>query len=85
MMVQFALPSLIISFASFSLAQLQTHVPSVPVGVVVQNGTESTHIQLDAFYDLLCPDSKSNWPILQELMSHFKDELRVRIILFPLP
>ncbi|XP_062507276.1 uncharacterized protein LOC134183701 [Corticium candelabrum] len=76
---------LLVAWAVSVAAQLETHVPSVPVGVVVQNGTESTHVHLDVFYDLLCPDSKANWPALQQLMSHFKSDLRVRIVLFPLP
>eukprot|EP00118_Oscarella_pearsei_P025830 m.308862 g.308862 ORF g.308862 m.308862 type:complete len:209 (+) comp44967_c0_seq1:835-1461(+) len=60
----------------------QTSVPSRPTGYYLQQGST---IVLEAFYDLLCPDSKASWPVLQQLMEHFKAELTVILHLFPLP
>ncbi|XP_062506770.1 uncharacterized protein LOC134183292 [Corticium candelabrum] len=75
----------VLVLAILGLSVAQVPVPSHVPGFVIQNGSESAHVVIDAFYDLLCPDSKANWPILQKVMDHYKDDVRVRLVLFPLP
>jgi protein-disulfide isomerase len=68
-----------------SVAVAQTPVPSRPTGYIYQSPS-SPKIVVEAFYDLLCVDSKANWPVLKEVFRQFSDEdLEGIIHMFPLP
>ena len=41
--------------------------------------------RLDAFYDLVCPDSKASWPTIKALSTHYGTKLEIRVQPFPLP
>lgn len=42
-------------------------------------------VVIEAFYDLMCPYSKANWPILKEVVAHYNDAVKVVVHTFPLP
>ncbi|XP_062506779.1 uncharacterized protein LOC134183300 [Corticium candelabrum] len=63
----------------------QAPVPNKPPGFVLQSGSNVSHVAIDAFYDLLCPYSKANWPVLLNVIQHFKSQVEVRLHLCPLP
>lgn len=49
-------------------------------------GARTAPIQLEAFFDLLCPDCKAAWPVMKELMQRYgKDTLGFTLHTFPLP
>ncbi|XP_065843149.1 uncharacterized protein [Oscarella lobularis] len=73
---------LLVALAFVPIIASQTHVPARPTGYTLQQGST---IVLEAYYDLLCPDSKASWPTLQKLMTQYKSQLTVILHLFPLP
>jgi protein-disulfide isomerase len=70
-----------------------THAQEVPIpprtlGYVYAYGksTNLTAVNIDAFYDPLCPDSKQAFPVLQQVAHHYgPDVLTLRLHMFPLP
>lgn len=41
--------------------------------------------QLSAYYDLVCPDSRSSWPGVKAAAQFYGSDLQVRVHTFPLP
>ena len=49
-------------------------------------GSTDAPLLLEAFYDLMCPDSAASWPTVQEVMTHYgPDKLQFILHRFPLP
>ncbi len=49
-------------------------------------GNADAPIQLEVFYDLICPDSKDSWKAMKDVMSHYgPDKLGFTMHRFPLP
>ena len=60
--------------------------PGRPVGFVYKGGKANAPVQLEAFVDLTCPDSRTVWPVLKEIAEFYgQDKLRLIVYLFPLP
>ncbi|XP_022311396.2 uncharacterized protein LOC111116698 [Crassostrea virginica] len=63
-------------------------IPPRPLGYVHAYGqtTNLTAVQIDAFLDPLCPDSKQAFPTLLQVANHYgPDVLTLRLHMFPLP
>lgn len=64
----------------------QLPIPGKPPGFTVGHGAADAGVQIESYIDLLCPDSKAAYPALQKLAAHYEPhELRVTLVLFPLP
>jgi hypothetical protein len=64
----------------------QLPIPGKPPGFTVGLGSADAGVQLEAFVDLLCPDSRSAYPGLKKLAEHYESQqFRVKFVLFPLP
>jgi hypothetical protein len=61
----------------------QTPIPNRPDGYT--NGPAGAPVVIDAFVDMLCPDSAATWPMLLELPEHYGDNLQLNFHTFPLP
>lgn len=60
--------------------------PARPLGFVYKGGKANAPVQLEAFVDLTCPDSRTVWPVLKEIAEFYgQDKLRLIVYLFPLP
>jgi len=68
---------------SFSLVSGQTPIPTRPDGYGL--GISTAPVVLEAFYDLLCPDSKATWPVIQQVIDHYGRNLYFIFHTFPLP
>jgi len=80
--VSLVLCSLLCSLVT--LVRAQVPIPNRPDGYGL-SGPASAPIVFEAFFDLLCPDSKESWPVMQQMMSHYADQLHFRLHTFPLP
>jgi hypothetical protein len=64
----------------------QVPVPHPGFDGYVYSGSGDSAIKLEAFYDLICPDSANSWPGLKGAAARLgPDQLQVRIHSFPLP
>jgi len=69
---------------SLVLVAGQTPIPPRPDGY--PSGSPSAPVVLEAFFDLLCPDSKASWPTIQQVIQHYGSENLYFIFhTFPLP
>ncbi|KAF0694159.1 Aste57867_14946 [Aphanomyces stellatus] len=72
--------------AAASSVQAQVPIPKAPLGFTYGNGSATAPVQLEVFFDLLCPDSKAAYPGLQDLAAKLSpQQFRLRIHQFPLP
>lgn len=74
-------------FVILAYAQ-EVPIPPRTLGYVYSYGktTNLTAVNIDAFYDPLCPDSKQAFPVLQQVAHHYgPDVLTLRLHMFPLP
>lgn len=63
-------------------------VPPRPQGYIYaySQSNNLTDLQVDAFFDLLCPDSKQAFPTLLQVANHYgPDVMTLRLHMFPLP
>lgn len=68
------------------LATAQVPIPSRPDGYALSLTAPATApVVLEAFFDLLCPDSKAAWPTIKQLLSHYSTSLYFLLHTFPLP
>ena len=66
-------------------ASAQIPIPNRPLGFPYGSKGQSL-IQLDAFLDLACPDSKTAFPTLNQVADHYGvSNLRLNVLMFPLP
>ena len=71
-----------------ALASAQTvPIPARPDGYALEGfANTSAEVQIDAYYDLMCPDSKASWPVVKEAISSFSSaQILFRFHTFPLP
>ena len=66
--------------------QAQIPLPNRPLGFVYNNGDPNAPVHLEAFVDMLCPDSQQAFPVLEKLAHIYGPRtLRLTLQLFPLP
>lgn len=74
---------LVTTILSFTSAQIP--IPKQALGFPYGSEGQS-QVQLDAFLDLACPDSKAAFPVLEAVADHYGvTNLRLNAIMFPLP
>eukprot|EP00117_Sycon_ciliatum_P045576 scpid95822/ scgid32746/ len=69
------------------VVRAQLPVPPVQRGFNLA-GTRASTVTVEIFYDLLCPDSKSNWPVMHKVLDSAvfaADKLGIVMNIFPLP
>lgn len=51
-----------------------------------QLGDDSAPLLVEAYYDMMCPDSRASWPVVQKVLNHYGNST-VKFIMhvFPLP
>jgi len=67
------------------LVVVQGQPPIPPVYPGHQTGNPDGAIQLEAFFDHLCPDSKAAWTTIQQVLAHYGSQMSLIIHMFPLP
>jgi len=76
---------LLSSVAAFvGIVSAQVPIPNRPDGYAL-GGPADAPIVFEAFYDLMCPDSRASWPVVQQVISHYANNLHFRLHTFPLP
>ena len=70
-------------FASLVMAQVP--IPNRPDGYALSTGPATAPVVIDAFFDLLCPDSKAAWPIVKSVIAAYPSQLYLLLHTFPLP
>ena len=68
-----------------SSASAQTPIPSRPDGYALGSGPATAPVVLDAFFDLLCPDSAASWPTVKKVIAAYPEQLYFLLHTFPLP
>eukprot|EP00455_Lapot_gusevi_P048458 TRINITY_DN669_c0_g1_i1.p1 TRINITY_DN669_c0_g1~~TRINITY_DN669_c0_g1_i1.p1 ORF type:complete len:279 (+),score=107.33 TRINITY_DN669_c0_g1_i1:59-838(+) len=73
-----------------ALACVYAQVPIPPRYDGFAQGSPSSPIQLEAFFDLLCPDCKQAWPNVKQVLSYYNapnqpSNIRFYLHTFPLP
>lgn len=64
----------------------QAPIPLRPPGFFYSNGSCVAPIQLEAFVDLMCPNSKAAWPTYQKVADYYgPNTVRFSALIFPLP
>ena len=63
----------------------QVPIPTRPDGYALGTAPASSPVVVDAFFDLLCPDSKAAWPTVKALIAAYPSQLYVLLHTFPLP
>jgi 2-hydroxychromene-2-carboxylate isomerase len=63
----------------------QVPIPTRPDGYALNTAPASSPVVLDAFFDLLCPDSQAAWPTIKQLLAHYPNNLYFLLHTFPLP
>ena len=77
--------NIIAILALIPLIYAQTPILPRPDGYVYHKGSAEAPIQMEAFIDLVCPDSKTAWPILKKLAdSYGPNKLRLTFHINPL-
>ena len=68
------------------LSSAQVPIPQRPDGYALSPDAPATApVVLEAFFDLLCPDSKSAWPTVKQVLSAYPTQLYFLLHTFPLP
>ena len=86
-MLKFILLAVLVLTVTSRLSQ-NTPIPTTPDGYA--RGSETPELHIEAYYDLLCPGSQSQWNILEPVLRNTfnitnNQTLRFTIHLFPLP
>ena len=79
-------PALIVIFAilTISFGEQIVPIPTVVDGLLIGNITAT--FQLEAFIDLLCPDSQAAWHVLKRVINDTQSSgVSLRVHIFPLP
>jgi len=71
-----------LAFVGFVAGQVP--IPNRPDGFPL-GGAAGAPIVLESFFDLLCPDSRAAWPVIQQVVQHYASNLHFRLHTFPLP
>ncbi|XP_072046736.1 uncharacterized protein [Amphiura filiformis] len=84
-MAKLAILTISLLVAMVNVTSAQIPIPNRPLGFQYGSKGQSL-IQLDAFMDLACPDSKRAFPTLKEVADHYGvANLRLNVVMFPLP
>ena len=76
----------IILFGLFVLAASQQIVPIPPRADGLLIGPADGQYQIDMFIDLICPDCKAAWPIINKVLNRTQEYgVNLRVHFFPLP
>ena len=76
----------VILCALASLGCAQVPIPNRPDGYALSLTAPATApVVLEAFFDLLCPDSKAAWPTVKQVLSAYPDTVYFLLHTFPLP
>ena len=67
------------------LVSSQVPIPSRPQGFPYDQSSCEAPVHLEAFMDLICPDSKAAFPTLLEVADHYGQVLSLNMLMFPLP
>mmetsp|Transcript_608 Transcript_608/g.2216 ORF Transcript_608/g.2216 Transcript_608/m.2216 type:complete len:271 (-) Transcript_608:160-972(-) len=77
---------LALCFLALSRCQAQLPIPPGGYDGFLFTGSHSSEIQLEVFFDLMCPVCKVAWPTLKQVMNYYGEEqLAVTMHTFPLP
>ena len=64
----------------------QAPVPDAPPGFVYKASSVDVPVHLEAWVDLVCPDSKKQFHVYQQIVdSYGPDKVRFDALMFPLP
>jgi len=63
----------------------QVPIPTRPDGYALGTGPATSPVVVDAFFDLLCPDSKAAWPVVKSVIAAYPENLYFLLHTFPLP
>lgn len=65
----------------------QVPIPTRPDGYALQHNPQpGAPVVLEAFYDLLCPDSKASWPVVKQVIdTYHSSQVLFLMHTFPLP
>ncbi|ETW09294.1 hypothetical protein H310_01686 [Aphanomyces invadans] len=73
------------TLAALACVHGRVPIPTAPLGFTYGQGSANATVQLDAFVDLLCPDSKAAYPALKQLAETLPNQFLLRFHQFPLP
>jgi len=77
----------VVLFVLLSLVSLSLGQPPIPKtydGFKI--GSPTAPVLLEAFFDLVCPDSATSWPVIKQVLSHYgPDKILFIIHLYSLP
>jgi len=76
---------LLFALSLMSASTAQTPIPTRPDGYALGKAAATAPIVLDAFYDLLCPDSAASWPTIKQVVAAYPSDLYFLLHTFPLP
>jgi len=77
---------LLVLCALVFLASAQVPIPNRPDGYALSPDAPATApVVLEAFFDLLCPDSKAVWPTIKQVLSQYPQTVYFLMHTFPLP
>jgi len=62
----------------------QAPIPNRPDGYGT-GGPTSAPVVVEAFYDMMCPDSRASWPTIPQLIAHYGSNVHFRFHTFALP
>ena len=80
------LSSLLVLCALAFVSHAQVPIPNRPDGYALSLTAPATApVVLEAFFDLLCPDSKAAWPVVKQLLEHYPQSVYFLMHTFPLP
>ena len=63
----------------------QVPIPHRPLGFIYKNASSSAPIHIDVYLDLACPDSKHAFPVMEQVADYYKQSVRLKVLMFPLP
>lgn len=77
---------LILVLIGMSRAEIYPAIPLLPEdpGIRYDDGGEESKVFIEAFYDIICPDSDYSWPILKDVLDHYGSDLAIVIQQSPL-
>jgi len=78
-----AFVAIIAFLAVLSSVSAQAPIPYRPDGYAI--GPYNAPVVVDAFVDLLCPDSAAAWPTLLQVTQHYGNNVQLLAHTFPLP
>lgn len=72
-------------FLTLLLLCISTAVPIPPRYDGYTIGNSSAPIQFEAYYDLMCPDCRESWPVMKQVINHYRKDMYFILHRFPLP